>query len=56
MIRRIGYYLCSIPTILGQIRNWYVCFGLLLNKKNSGYQVKEWLSIQSTEFDGCLDN
>jgi len=33
MIRRIGYYLCSIPTILGQIRNWYVCFGLLLNKK-----------------------
>jgi FkbM family methyltransferase len=33
MIRRIGYYLSSIPTISGQIRNWYVCFGLLLNKK-----------------------
>lgn len=46
MIRRIGYYLSSIPTILGQIRNWYVCFGLLLNKKpvvvrlKSGCQFK----------------
>lgn len=33
MIRRIGYYLSSIPTLLGQIRNWYACFGLLFNKK-----------------------
>lgn len=33
MIRRIKYYLSSVPTILGQISNWYVCFGLLLNKK-----------------------
>lgn len=33
MIRRIGYYLSSIPTILGQIENWYVCFGLLAKKK-----------------------
>ncbi|MBN2003872.1 MAG: FkbM family methyltransferase [Anaerolineae bacterium] len=33
MIRRIGYYLSSVPTILGQIRNWYVCFGLLLNRQ-----------------------
>ena len=33
LIRRIGYYLFSVPTILGQIRNWYVCFNLLFNKK-----------------------
>ncbi|MGC9397156.1 MAG: FkbM family methyltransferase [Anaerolineae bacterium] len=33
MIHRIGYYLSSVPTILRQIRNWYVCFGLLFNKK-----------------------
>jgi len=33
MIARLRYYLSSIPTILGQIRNWYVCFGLLLTKR-----------------------
>jgi FkbM family methyltransferase len=33
MIRRGAYYLSSILTILGQIRNWYVCFGLLFNRK-----------------------
>jgi len=33
MIRRIGYYLSSIPTILKQIRNWYVCLGLLFGQK-----------------------
>lgn len=45
-MRRIGYYLSSIPTILGQIKNWYVCLGLLANKKpviiklRSGCQFK----------------
>ncbi len=33
MTRRIGYYLSSVLTILRQIRNWYVCFGLLLSRK-----------------------
>jgi len=33
MMRRIGYYISSIPAILGQIRNWYVCFDLLFNVK-----------------------
>lgn len=33
MINRIGYYLSSMPTIFGQIRNWYVCFALLFSKK-----------------------
>ncbi len=33
MIRRIKYYLSSVPTILGQISNWHICFELLLNKK-----------------------
>jgi len=33
MIRRIGYYLSSVPTLLGQIRNWPICLGLLFNKK-----------------------
>lgn len=45
-MRRIGYYLSSIPTILGQIKNWYVCLGLLVSKKpviirlKSGCQFK----------------
>lgn len=33
MTRRIRYYLSSIPTILKQIKNWYVCFLLLVSKK-----------------------
>lgn len=33
MIRRLRYYLASIPTLLGQIKNWYACWGLLLNPR-----------------------
>lgn len=33
MMQRIEYYLSSVPTIIGQIKNWYACFGLLLNKR-----------------------
>jgi len=33
MMRRIGYYLSSVPTLLGQIRNWPICFDLLLSKQ-----------------------
>jgi FkbM family methyltransferase len=46
LICRMGYYLSSVPTILGQIRNWYVCLGLVLDKKpvvirlRSGCQFK----------------
>lgn len=40
MIRRGIYYLASMPTILGQIRNWYVCFGFLLNKKSAVIRLR----------------
>lgn len=33
MIRRIKYYLSSIPTILGQVENWYRLLPLLLRKQ-----------------------
>lgn len=33
MIHRIKYYLSSVPTILGQVENWYVLLSLLLRKQ-----------------------
>jgi FkbM family methyltransferase len=33
MIRRIKYYLSSIPTVLGQVENWYMLPLLLLRKQ-----------------------
>jgi len=33
MIRRIKYYLSSIPTVLVQVKNWYILLPLLLRKQ-----------------------
>lgn len=30
---KIRYYLASIPTLLGQLQNWYVCFPLWLRRR-----------------------
>jgi len=62
MIRRIGYYLSSTPTILGQIRNWYVCFGLLLNsnpviirlRNGCRFKVRSLMDVWVVK-ETCLD-
>lgn len=62
VIRRIIYYLSSIPTLLGQIHNWYVCFGLLLNRKpvvirlRSGcrFKVRSLMDVWVVK-ETCLD-
>ncbi len=37
---RVRYYLTSIPTILGQIENWYVLFLLLLGKRRAVLRLR----------------
>jgi len=62
MMRRIGYYLSSLPTLLGQIRNWYVCFGLLLNrqpviirlKNGCRFKVRSLMDVWVVK-ETCLD-
>ena len=33
MLQRLAYYVCSIPTILGGIKNWPMCLSLLWRKR-----------------------
>lgn len=40
MKRRIQYYLSSIPTMLGQVKNWYVLLPLLLRQRPVTMRLK----------------
>ncbi|MDY6874649.1 MAG: FkbM family methyltransferase [Chloroflexota bacterium] len=62
MIGRIQYYLSSIPTILGQVENWYMLLPILLRKQpvviglrnGCKFQVRSLMDVWIVK-ETCLD-